>query len=214
MTGLDYTMVVMPQRQRRIVSNHCFSSIRDNRYVAVWFLGALLGLVMFGAGANELASGSPAPDFRLLDQYGKPHSLADYRGRWVVLYFYPKDDTPGCTKEACAFRDDIRQLQQMQVALLGVSLDSVDSHRGFAKKYSLPFPLLADPGGEVAGAYGALWSLGPIRFARRHSFIIDPQGRIARIYRAVTPGGHSDEVIQDLTGLGAGRRENEGRADQ
>ena len=175
-------------------------------------LGALLGLVMFGASANELTTGSVAPEFRLLDQYGQPHSLAEYRGRWVVLYFYPKDDTPGCTKEACAFRDDIRQLKRMNVALLGVSLDSVDSHRGFAEKYSLPFPLLADPGGEVAGAYGALWSLGPIRFARRHSFIIDPHGHIARIYRSVQPGGHSDEVIQDLAGLGVGGRQTEGGA--
>jgi peroxiredoxin Q/BCP len=174
------------------------------RHVAAGLFGPLLGLVMFGAGANELAVGSVAPEFRLLDQSGQPHSLADYRGRWVVLYFYPKDDTPGCTKEACAFRDDIRRFRQLQVALLGVSLDSVDSHRDFAGKYSLPFPLLADPGAEVARAYGALWSLGPIRFARRHSFIIDPQGRIARIYRSVTPGSHSDEVIQDLVGLGAG----------
>jgi peroxiredoxin Q/BCP len=171
----------------------------------------LLGLVMFGASANDLASGAVAPGFRLLDQYGKPHSLADYRGRWVVLYFYPKDDTPGCTKEACAFRDDFRQLKEMHVALLGVSLDSVESHRDFAEKYSLPFPLLADPGAEVAGAYGALWSLGPIRFARRHSFIIDPEGRIARIYRSVTPGSHSDEIIQDLAGLGAGGGQEKGR---
>lgn len=170
----------------------------------VALLGILLGLVMFGANASELAVGSVAPDFRLPDQTGKPHSLADYQGRWVVLYFYPKDDTPGCTKEACAFRDDIRQLKQMGVVLLGISLDSVDSHRDFAQKYSLPFPLLADSGGEVAGAYGALWSLGPIRFARRHSFIVDPQGHIARIYRSVQPAGHSSQVIQDLTGLGAG----------
>jgi len=167
-------------------------------------LALLLSLPVFGAGAAEPAVGEAAPAFRLLDQYGKPQALADYRGRWVVLYFYPRDDTPGCTAEACAFRDDIAQLRRMHVALLGISVDNVDSHRKFAQKHGLPFPLLADPGGKVAAAYGSLWSLGPIRFARRHSFIIDPQGRVARVYRSVKPGAHSDEVIRDLAGLGAG----------
>jgi len=159
---------------------------------------------MFAAKANELAVGSEAPDFTLQDQYDQAQTLSAYRGRWLVLYFYPKDDTPGCTAEACAFRDDIRQLNRLQVALLGVSLDSVGSHRRFANKHGLPFPLLADPKGKVAAAYNALWALGPIRFARRQSFIIDPRGRIARIYRSVKPGSHSDQVIADLVALGAG----------
>jgi peroxiredoxin Q/BCP len=166
---------------------------------------------MFGAGAAELAPGLSAPGFRLLDQNGRTHDLAEYRGRWLVLYFYPKDDTPGCTREACAFRDDIRRLRHLHVALLGVSLDGVDSHRRFADKYRLPFPLLADPGGKVARVYGALWSLGPIQFARRHSFIIDPQGRLARIYRSVTPTGHSEQLIRELVDLGAGSETAEGR---
>lgn len=173
------------------------------RCAAALFSGLVLMFTLFGARADGLSVGAPAPEFRLTDQYGKPQALADYRGRWVVLYFYPKDDTPGCTTEACAFRDDIRQLQQMHVALLGISLDSVASHHKFAEKYGLPFPLLADADGEVAKAYGALWSLGPLRFARRHSFIIDPQGRVAHIYRSVNAGEHSDEVIRDLTALGA-----------
>jgi peroxiredoxin Q/BCP len=164
-----------------------------------------LMLFMFATSANQLGIGSEAPDFTLQDQYGQAQALSAYRSRWVVLYFYPKDDTPGCTAEACAFRDDIRQLNRMQVAVLGISVDSVDSHRRFADKHGLPFPLLADPKGKVAAAYNALWSLGPIRFARRHSFIIDPQGRIARIYRSVQPGGHSDQVIADLLELGAGK---------
>jgi len=174
------------------------------RCVLVLFPGLVLMFALFGASAGELAVGAEAPEFRLTDQYGKPHSLADYRGRWVVLYFYPKDDTPGCTAEACAFRDDIRRLQQMHVVLLGISLDSVASHREFADKYGLPFPLLADADGKVAKAYGALWSLGPLHFARRHSFVIDPHGRMARIYRSVKPKAHSDEVIRDLVELGAG----------
>jgi peroxiredoxin Q/BCP len=174
------------------------------RHAATLFAGLTLMFTLFGARAGDLAIGDEAPEFHLADQNGKPHSLADYRGRWVVVYFYPKDDTPGCTAEACAFRDDIRQFRRMQVAVLGISLDSSESHRKFAGKYALPFPLLADADGEVAGAYGALWSLGPLRFARRHTFIIDPQGRVARIYRAVKAGEHSDEVIRDLVSLGAG----------
>jgi thioredoxin-dependent peroxiredoxin len=173
------------------------------RCAASLFAGLALMITLFGARADDLAIGAQAPEFRLTDQYGKPHSLADYRGQWLVLYFYPRDDTPGCTTEACAFRDDIRRLQQMHVALLGISLDSVASHRKFAEKYGLPFPLLADAGGQVSKAYGTLWSLGPIRFSRRHSFIIDPQGRVARVYRSVEAGQHSEEVIRDLTALGA-----------
>jgi len=171
-------------------------------------------LSMFNAGADAPESGAAAPGFQLRDQHGRMHALSDYLGCWVVVYFYPRDDTPGCTAEACAFRDDISRLKQMQVVLLGISLDSVDSHRKFADKHGLPFPLLADPRGRVAAAYGALWSLGPIRFARRHSFIIDPAGRVARIYRSVRPGRHSDAVIRDLVTLGAGRESGEGSSRQ
>lgn len=180
-------------------------SVNGKRHhLAALYAGLVLMFALAGAGAAELTVGTPAPDFRLTDQNGETHSLADYRGRWLVVYFYPRDDTPGCTREACAFRDDVRQLRRMQVALLGISLDSIESHRKFAEKYGLPFPLLADADGAVSAAYGALWSLGPLRFARRHSFIIDPQGRVAHIYRSVNAGEHSDEVIRDLIALGAG----------
>jgi len=163
----------------------------------------VLGLFSFGLAAAEIAAGEPAPDFHLMDQNGETHTLADYRGRWLVLYFYPKDDTPGCTKEACEFRDDHDRLASMGVALLGVSTDDLDSHQEFAEKYHLPFPLLSDANGEVAHSYGSLLQLGPIKFAKRHSFIIDPQGRIATIYRDVNPKIHSDEVIAQLQALGA-----------
>ncbi len=165
-----------------------------------------LGLLVFVIGAHsaELSIGDQAPAFTLQDQHGRQHALPDYLGRWLVLYFYPKDDTPGCTAQACAFRDDFQQLQRMQVVLLGVSLDSVASHQAFAEKHGLPFPLLSDETGEVAAAYGALWKLGPIRFARRHSFIIDPEGRISRIFRSVKPANNSDEIITELVKLGAG----------
>ncbi len=147
--------------------------------------------------------GSPAPDFSLLDQNGSTRTLAGYRSRWVVLYFYPKDDTPGCTTEACRFRDDYAALQRLGAEILGVSVDHRDRHAAFAKKYSLPFPLLADTDGAVAKQYGALWGLWPLQFARRHTFLIDPQGNIARIYRNVNPETHSREVIADLKTLQA-----------
>lgn len=163
--------------------------------------GMLLMVLFFGAQADDLKPGDPAPAFELRDQHGKMHHLSDYQGQWLVLYFYPKDDTPGCTSEACEFRDDFMTLQGMDVRLLGVSLDDVKSHKEFAEKYHLPFPLLSDRTGEVARVYGSLWKLGPIRFARRHTFIIDPQGRMAKIYRSVAPKTHSDQVIGDLENL-------------
>jgi peroxiredoxin Q/BCP len=154
------------------------------------------------AGAAGLKVGDAAPGFTLMDQDGKQRALGDYHGRWVVLYFYPRDDTPGCTTEACRFRDDIHSLRELGIAILGVSLDDVASHEAFAEEYHLPFPLLSDPKGKVAKTYGSLFRLGPLRFAKRHTFIIDPQGRIAKIYRDVKPQTHSDQVIADLKALG------------
>lgn len=165
---------------------------------------ALLGLQ--AAHANELVIGDPAPAFSLKDQDNKPHALADYRGRWVVLYFYPKDDTPGCTTEACNFRDDLPTLRALGVQILGVSIDSTASHAQFAKKYGLPFPLLADTSGRVASTYDALTSFGLVKFARRHSFIIDPDGRIAKVYRNVKPATHSREILRDVKALQAARK--------
>jgi peroxiredoxin Q/BCP len=157
--------------------------------------------VLATAHAAELAVGADAPAFALQDQGGKTHRLEDYRGRWVVLYFYPKDDTPGCTKEACNFRDDLPKLRALGVQILGVSVDNTESHARFATKYSLPFPLLADEGGVVAKAYDTLWSLGPIKFTKRHTFIIGPDGKIARIYRDVKPEEHSRQVLEDVKAL-------------
>lgn len=163
---------------------------------------ALLGL--HSVQADDLAIGSPAPKFTLRDQASKPHTLADYRGHWVVLYFYPKDDTPGCTTEACNFRDDLPALRALNVQILGVSLDDTRSHAQFAEKYRLPFPLLADSEGDVTRAYGALWSIGPLRFSKRHTFVIDPDGQIARIYRDVKPTEHSRELQRDLKAMQKG----------
>lgn len=145
------------------------------------------------------AAGAAAPAFSLADQSGRLRSLAEFRGKWVVLYFYPKDDTPGCTEEACKFRDDIFALEQMGAQVIGVSLDDVASHAQFAKKYSLPFPLLADPSGAVTRSYGALPQGN--RYAQRYTFLIDPAGKVAKVYTSVETSRHSAEVIEDLKRL-------------
>ena len=158
-------------------------------------------------GGGTLARGDLAPGFELPDQDGRLRRLEDYRGRWLVLYFYPRDDTPGCTAEACEFRDARDVLADMGVEVVGVSLDGPRRHREFAGRHGLAFTLLSDAGGRVAASYGALRSLGFFRFARRHTFILDPDGRVARVYRKVRPRGHAGEVIAGLAelGIGAGR---------
>ncbi len=163
------------------------------------FTGLLIGLLLVnGAMADSLAIGQTAPDFNLPDQAGKRHKLSDYRGQWVVLYFYPKDDTPGCTKEACSFRDNISAISTQGAVVLGISVDDTNSHADFAEKHHLPFPLLADKGGEVAQQYGSLLNLIVIKVAKRHSFIIDPEGRIAKIYRSVDPATHVAQIVNNL----------------
>jgi len=165
--------------------------------------GVLTVIGISAAHGAELQIGQPAPPFALKDQAGQVHRLADYSGKWLVVYFYPKDDTPGCTKEACHFRDDIVQLHHLGVQLLGISLDDTDSHRQFATKFKLPFPLLADDGGAVAKAYNSYWSFLFIHVARRHTFIIDPTGHIAQIFRDVDPDTHSQQVITAVKQLQA-----------
>ncbi|TBH20030.1 thioredoxin-dependent thiol peroxidase [Thermus thermamylovorans] len=149
--------------------------------------------------------GTAAPDFALPDQEGRTHRLSDYRGRWVVLYFYPKDDTPGCTKEACGFRDRMGDLVALGAVVLGVSADDVESHRRFAEKYGLNFPLLSDPGRQAILAYGA-WGKKNLygkeyEGVLRQTFLIDPEGRIAKVWRKVSPEGHAEEVAEALRAL-------------
>ncbi len=152
--------------------------------------------------ASELPwAGEAAPDFDLPDQNGARHTLAKFAGKWLVLYFYPKDDTPGCTQEACAFRDDLHKLTALGAQVVGISVDDRASHAGFAQKYHLPFLLLADSSGAVAARYGALVNLGFIKFAKRYTFLIDPHGRIAKVYQNVETSRHSTEIIEDLKQL-------------
>ena len=142
--------------------------------------------------------GSPAPEFKLQDQSGKWHQLKDYRGKWVVLYFYAKDMTPGCTTQACEFRDNIFAFRDAGAVVLGISVDDVESHKRFAAKHSLPFPLLADPEREITKRYDVMSFTG---FAKRETFLIDPQGRLVKHYLDVDPKGHSQIVLEDLKTL-------------
>jgi len=168
--------------------------------LVVLLLLASAFLWMLRPGAQRAESGA-APDFALQDQDGNTHRLSDYAGRWLVLYFYPRDDTPGCTREACRFRDDIGVLGRLDAAIVGVSVDNASSHARFIRKYQLPFPLLSDPDGRTAAAYDSLLNLGLMRFAQRHTFIIAPDGRIAARFDKVDPGSHAQEVARTLQAL-------------
>jgi thioredoxin-dependent peroxiredoxin len=145
--------------------------------------------------------GSAAPQFTLTSQDGKQVSLNDYRGQWVVLYFYPKDFTSGCTTEAHNFQGDQAQYLERRAVVLGVSVDNADSHKRFCAKEGLNFKLLADTDRHVSAQYGSLMNLGVVKLSSRHTFIIDPQGKIARTFTSVNPGKHSEEVLAALTEL-------------
>lgn len=145
-----------------------------------------------------------APNFSLADSDGKTHSLSDYRGKWVVLYFYPKDDTPGCTVEACGMRDARDELTDLGAEVIGISADDVSSHDAFKSKYNLNFVLLSDPEMKTIEAFGAY---GPKMFGKlgiqRKTFIINPDGQVVKVYGRVTPEGHADQVVAELKKLQA-----------
>jgi peroxiredoxin Q/BCP len=159
---------------------------------------AILGLSLSATALAAVIAGQAAPDFRLQDQRGDWHTLEQHRGQWIALYFYPKDDTPGCTTEACAFRDNIFAFDELNAVILGVSLDDIESHAAFAEKYSLPFSILADTEQQAATAYGVLRKIGPMTLAKRQSFLIDPDGNIVKHYEQVDPATHTEEVLADL----------------
>ena len=153
-------------------------------------------LIASSSSIAGLKVGEKAPNFSLQDQNNVTHTLSDYEGQWVVLYFYPKDDTPGCTTQACDFRDAVKRIIASKAVLFGLSLDSVRSHKLFAEKYNLPFSLLADETREVSELYDSLSSF--FKVANRNTFIIDPEGNIAKIYLSVNPKTHSEMVLNDL----------------
>lgn len=165
---------------------------------------ALLGTAACGqvkrpdGGVGLLAPKDRAPAFSAPDQFGKTRTLAEFRGRPIVLFFYPKDGTPGCTKEACAFRDQWSKLEASGAVVVGVSRDSVEKHRAFADEHKLQFPLLADEDGTVCKSYGVSSTLG---LASRVTFIIDRSGTVARTFSSVSPATHADEVIAAINAL-------------
>jgi peroxiredoxin Q/BCP len=170
------------------------------------FLGVLLSVValtcMLGADVQKPPqAGEPAPDFSLPSMEGGLVSLKDYKGKWVVLYFYPKDFTSGCTLEAHNFERDLTQYQSQNAIILGVSADTVQSHKDFCTKEGLNFKLLADPELKTITTYGSAAEHNGVKMAARNTFLVDPSGKIARVYLKVSPAAHSEEVLKDLAVL-------------
>jgi peroxiredoxin Q/BCP len=176
-----------------------------NKYLLLSIVVAIVAVVsaipLFTARAADEpmpAVGQDAPTFTLPSQDGTPVSLEQYRGKWVVLYFYPKDMTTGCTIEAHKFQDALPQFDAKNAVILGVSVDTVDSHKQFCTKDSLTFHLLADPDHKVVSAYGSLGAFGPMTIAQRNTFLIDPQGKIAKEWVKVTPANAASDVLAAL----------------
>ena len=169
----------------------------------VRLLRVLLMFTGIAHGQTPPAMGAQAPAFKLQDQNGQWHSLDEYKGKGLVLYFYPTDQTPGCTAEACEFRDNVFAFRDANAVIVGVSVDDVDSHKKFEAKHGLPFTLLADPTKEMTKSYGVLKKyMGTMELARRETFLIDPNGKIVKIYRDVEPKGHSVAVLADIKAMG------------
>ena len=162
---------------------------------------AILGYRSFTAASNTPKIGSKAPDFNLPNANGELVSLTSLSGGWIVLYFYPRDDSPICTKQACSFRDDMHKLEKLGAKVVGVSIDDGKSHAEFAKKYKLAFPLLSDKDGEIASKYGALTNLGVFKMAKRYTFLIDANGVLRKTYLSVDTSKHSQQIIDDLMAL-------------
>jgi len=167
----------------------------------------LLLLTVFCVSANEDWVGKAAPDFDLPDQHGVFHTLKEYRGKWLVLYFYPKDDTPGCTTEAKNFTTDYKAIVDLGAVIVGASLDTIESHKKFAEKYSINYTLLADKDEVMASEYKVIKKIPLMHYAKRQTFIINPKGVIAKFYEDVTSSSHSQEVIKDLKALQSEKKE-------
>ena len=155
----------------------------------------------FRPSGDPPAVGDPAPAFQLVSNEGTEVELAAYRGRWVVLYFYPKDFTSGCTIQARNFQRDIARYDALDAVVLGVSVDDAETHAEFCEKEGLSFKLLADTNGRVSAAYGSVRGIGPVKFSARNTFLIDPGGKVAKVYLGVSVNPHSEEVLADLAAL-------------
>jgi len=166
---------------------------------------AVLAARAFAADADAgPAVGSPAPTFTLTSNEGKPTSLGDFRGKWVVLYFYPKDFTSGCTLEAHNFQRDLAKYEKSNAVILGVSVDSATSHKDFCAKEGLSFKLLSDPDAKVSAEYGSVQMYEGAKYSARNTYLIDPSGKVAKVFLKVKPADHSEEVLAALSSLQKG----------
>ena len=173
-----------------------------NKALLSIFAALVTVALMQGADAPKQPEvGQPAPDFSLATGDGSQVSLKDYRGKWIVLYFYPKDFTSGCTLEAQNFQRDIAKYQTDGAVILGVSVDNAQSHKDFCAKEGLNFKLLADTDGKVSAEYGSIMDYKGSKLAARNTFLIDPQGKIVKVYTGVKPAEHSEQVLKDLADL-------------
>ena len=177
--------------------------------MSVWLIALLvvaaLGLayLALNAGQGKPQPGDAAPDFTLPDQAKKLRSLSEFRGKWLVLYFYPRDDTPGCAEQAMRYRNSMRELESLGAAVCGVSGNDSNSHAAFALKYNLPFVLLADVTGEIARRYGSLRNFGVFKIAKRNTFLVDPEGKVEKVYLGVNAARNTQDVTEDLRKLTA-----------
>jgi thioredoxin-dependent peroxiredoxin len=183
------------------------------KFVFVAIVVVVLFAVGFGvramrAGDKAPAVGTPAPDFTLNSQEGKPVSLHDFKGKWVVLYFYPKDFTSGCTVEAHNFQRDLSQYEAKNAVIVGVSMQDENSHQQFCTKEGLSFKLLADTKSDVSSQYDSVMNMGVAKLSARHTFLIDPQGKVEKVWLDVKPPNHSEEVLAVLTQLQRGAAGN------
>ena len=169
--------------------------------LVVLVVAALAPVMVAHADTAAPAVGAPAPDFSLTTNEGKPASLKDFRGKWVVLYFYPKDFTGGCTLEAHNFQRDLPKYEQAHAVILGVSVDTAESHKSFCAKEGLAFKLLSDPDAKVSTQYGSVMEHDGNKYSARNTFLVDPDGKIAKVFLGVKPDSHSEEVLKTLSGL-------------
>jgi peroxiredoxin Q/BCP len=175
--------------------------MRKYGFVFVLLIVAASAVLALGLSGEVPAAGTVAPTFKLMTNEGKEANLADFKGQWVVLYFYPKDFTSGCTLEAHNFQRDIAKYEAAHAVILGVSTDTADSHKSFCAKEGLNFKLLADVDSKVSEQYGSIMEYNGAKYSARNTFIIDPTGKIAKVFVKVSPAGHSDEVLAALAEL-------------
>jgi peroxiredoxin Q/BCP len=173
------------------------------RYLLALILAPILSMALIACAqaGDPPAVGSAAPGFKLQDQNGDWHDLSDYQGKWLAIYFYPKDDTPGCTTQACSIRDNIYAFKAIGAEVVGISVDDVDSHKEFSTKYKLPFTILADVGGKTSDSYGVLRDYKLMQIASRQTFLVNPEGVIVKHYPEVDPETHTEMVLTDLKAM-------------